>query len=120
MKQVEETIQKASEGDDWLREKPPIVEWFGWKARPHELDPNNEFVQLVKQNVTNVIGREPMFIGGSSGLDTRFFVHCGVPAVTCGPLAQRIHSFDEVVDIESIVQTSQVIARTLVEWCSIQ
>ncbi|MFW9888619.1 MAG: M20/M25/M40 family metallo-hydrolase, partial [Candidatus Thorarchaeota archaeon] len=120
MKQVEEAISKAAKGDEWLRKNPPVVEWFGWKARPHELDANNDFVQLVKQNVNYVVQREPDFIGGSSGLDTRYFVHHGVPAITCGPLAERIHSFDEVVNIESIVYTSQVIAKTMLDWCNIQ
>ncbi|MFW9968006.1 MAG: ArgE/DapE family deacylase [Candidatus Thorarchaeota archaeon] len=119
MLQVENAVRNAAEADEWLRENPPVVDWFGWKARPHELDPNNEFVQLVKHNVMDVAGREPMFVGGSAGLDTRFFVHNGVPAMTCGPLAERIHSFDEVVDIQTIVMTSQVIAKTLISWCGI-
>jgi acetylornithine deacetylase len=117
MTQVENAVRKAAEEDEWLKDNHPLVEWFGWKARPHELDPNNEFVQLVRQNVINVAGREPMFVGGSAGLDTRFF-H-GVPAVTCGPFAQRIHSFDEIVSIDSVVQTSQVIASTLLGWCGV-
>jgi acetylornithine deacetylase len=119
MLQVESAVRNAAEADEWLRENPPTVDWFGWKARPHELDPNNEFVQLVKQNVNDIAGREPMFVGGSAGLDTRFFVHNGVTALTCGPLAERIHSFDEVVDIQTIVMTSQVIAKTLINWCGI-
>ncbi|MHA2356025.1 MAG: ArgE/DapE family deacylase [Candidatus Thorarchaeota archaeon] len=120
MKQVDDAIQKTAEGDEWLKENPPVVEWFGWKARPHELDPNDDLVQLVKRNVIEVAGRDPDFIGGSAGLDTRFFVHHGISALTCGPLAERIHSFDEVVNIESAIQTSQVIAKTLLEWCGTQ
>ncbi|MFW9864406.1 MAG: ArgE/DapE family deacylase [Candidatus Thorarchaeota archaeon] len=120
MKQVEDAVSKAAEGDEWLRNSPPAVEWFGWQARPHELDANSEFVQIVKQNVIHVAEREPDFIGGSAGLDTRFFVHHGIPALTCGPLAERIHSFDEIVSIETIVQTSQIIAKTMLEWCGSQ
>ncbi|MHA2020449.1 MAG: ArgE/DapE family deacylase [Candidatus Thorarchaeota archaeon] len=120
MKQVEDAIENAAQRDEWLEENPPVVEWFGWKARPHELDPNNDFVQLVRQNVIDVAGREPAFMGGSAGLDTRFFVHHGIPALTCGPYTERIHSFDEIVSIESTVQTSQVIAKTMLEWCGTQ
>jgi acetylornithine deacetylase len=117
MKQVEDAVRNAADADEWLKENQPVVEWFGWKARPHELDPNNEFVQLVRTNVIDLVGHETGFIGGSAGLDTRFFVHNGTPALTCGPLAERIHSFDEVVNIESTVVTSQIIAKTLLEWC---
>jgi acetylornithine deacetylase len=117
MKQVEDVVKGAADEDNWLKDNQPIIEWFGWKARPHELDPNNEFVQLVKKNVKNVVGHKTSFIGGSAGLDTRFFVHTGTPALTCGPLAERIHSFDEVVNVESTVVTSQIIAKTLLDWC---
>ncbi|MFW9787418.1 MAG: ArgE/DapE family deacylase [Candidatus Thorarchaeota archaeon] len=119
MKEVEEAVKRAANEDTWLKENQPIVEWFGWRARPHELKPTNEFVQLVKQSVIDVVGHETAFIGGSAGLDTRYFVHNGTPAVTCGPHAERIHSFDEVVNIESIVVTSQIIAKTLLEWCGV-
>lgn len=118
-KQVEDAVRNAAEEDRWLRENQPIIEWFGWKARPHELDTTNEFVQLVRKNVIDVVGHETAFIGGSAGLDTRYFVHNGTPALTCGPLAERIHSFDEVVNIESTVVTSQIIAKTLLKWCGI-
>ena len=60
-----------------------------------------------------------MYTGGAAGLDTRFFVHHGIPAVTCGPQAERIHSFDEIVDIESMVKTAKVIALTMIDWCGI-
>jgi len=117
VKQVEGAVMTAASRDEWLRENPPIVEWFGWRARPHELSPENDFVQTVRQEVINVSGHTPMFIGGSAGLDTRHFVHQGIPAVTCGPKAERIHSYDEIVHIDSVVQTAQVIASTMIDWC---
>jgi acetylornithine deacetylase len=117
IKQVEDTIKTAAQSDEWLRENPPVVEWFGWRARPHELSPKDEFIQTVRQEVIGVSGRVPTFTGGSAGLDTRYFVHHGIPAVTCGPKAERIHSFDEVVHVDSVVQVAQVIASTMIDWC---
>ena len=119
MKQVEEVVMDAAKKDNWLKDNHPIIEWFGWKARPHELDPSNEFVQHVRQSVIDIVGHETGYIGGSAGLDTRYFVHNGTPALTCGPHAERIHSFDEVVNIESTVVTSQIIAKTLLDWCKL-
>jgi len=120
MAQVEVAVKNAADGDDWLSKNRPEVTWFGWKARPHEIEESNPFVQQVRNSVNQVVGIDPMFIGGSSGLDTRFFVHHGVPAVTCGPKAERIHSFDEIVTIDSTVKTAQVIASTMMEWCGVK
>ncbi|MHA1963453.1 MAG: ArgE/DapE family deacylase [Candidatus Thorarchaeota archaeon] len=120
MAQVEDAVSRAADDDEWLSKNKPIVTWFGWKARPHELEESNPFVQQVRKSVKQVVGIDPMFIGGSAGLDTRFFVHHGIPAVTCGPKAERIHSFDETVTIESTVKTAQVVASTMLEWCGFQ
>ncbi len=116
-KQVENAISTAIVIDPWLSENPPEIEWFGWYARPHLLDVNDVFVQLMKKNITDVVESEPMYSGGSAGLDTRFFAHRGTPAVTFGPHTQRIHSFDEWVSIESTIKTAETIAVTLVDWC---
>ena len=119
IEQVESAVAKAAKRDEWLRENPPTVEWFGWRARPHELPASDAFVQQVCKSVREIVGREPLFMGGSSGLDTRYFVHHGIPAVTCGPRAERIHSCDEVVTVESTVKTAQIIAATLLDWCGV-
>ncbi len=118
-KQVESTISAVTKSDRWLSENPPTVEWFGWYARPHLLDLESDFVHLMKQNITEVVGRSPKYAGGSAGLDTRFFAHRGIPAVTFGPETQRIHSFDEWVSIESTLKTAETIATTLIDWCGV-
>lgn len=67
----------------------------------------------MKDSITKVTGKVPMYYGGSAGLDTRFFVHHSTPAVTFGPLAERIHSFDERVSIESVLKVAETIAKTI-------
>ncbi|MGY5858644.1 MAG: ArgE/DapE family deacylase [Candidatus Thorarchaeota archaeon] len=118
-RQVEETIASVAASDQWLAKNPPVIEWFGWYARPHLLDVEGQFIQLMKSNITDVVGIEPKFAGGSAGLDTRFFAHRGTPAVTFGPRTERIHSFDEWVSIDSTVKTAETIAVTLIDWCGV-
>ena len=120
MAEVESAVRKAADRDDWLGEKLPKVTWFGWMGRPHEIEQTNPFVQQVRASVKKVMGKAPIFTGGSAGLDTRFFVHHGIPAVTCGPDTERIHSFDEIVTIESTVRTAQIIASTMIDWCGVK
>lgn len=119
MAQVEDAVNKAADRDEWLSKNRPEITWFGWKARPHELEESNPFVQQVRESVNHVTGSDPVFTGGAAGLDTRFFVHHGIPAVTCGPMAERIHSFDEIVNIDTMVKTAQVIAKTMIDWCGL-
>jgi acetylornithine deacetylase len=117
--QIEEAVYATATKDPWLKEHLPQIQWFGWNARPHELDPNHPFVQLLSNQIVQLTGNKPSYIGGSAGLDTRYFVFHGIPAVTFGPLAERIHSSDERVNIESTVKVAQVLAKTLMEWCGV-
>ncbi|MHA2303823.1 MAG: ArgE/DapE family deacylase [Candidatus Hodarchaeales archaeon] len=115
--QIETVIMDATQKDPWLKDHKPLVEWFGWRARPHEQDRNDPFVKLVAKYSSKITKIQPYYSGGSAGLDTRYFVHHGSPAVVYGPMAERIHSFDERVSIDSTVNVAKVIAATVLEWC---
>jgi acetylornithine deacetylase len=120
MSQIEKTVFDAAKGDLWLNDRKLKVEWFGWRARPHEQDRDNPLVKLVSKNSFNITKTEPSYSGGSAGLDTRYFVHHGTPAVVYGPWAERIHSYDERVTIDSTINVAKVIAATTLEWCGIK
>ncbi|UCE14578.1 MAG: ArgE/DapE family deacylase [Candidatus Heimdallarchaeota archaeon] len=117
--QIENTIMDVAKKDNWLREHPPRIEWFGWRARPHEQNPDHPFVKLLEDQVIKHIGRRVAFTGGAAGLDTRFFVHHGVPAVVFGPKAERIHSSDERVDLESTIKVTEVLVEIMTNWCGL-
>jgi acetylornithine deacetylase len=118
--QVEITIQKAAKKDEWLREHPPKIEWFGWRARPHEQDPNHPFVKLLGDNIKQYTEKLPLYYGGSAGLDARFFVHHGTPAVSFGPYGEKTHSTDERVSISSTIKTTKIILSTIMDWCGVE
>ena len=115
--QIENAIQNAANKDEWLREHPPKIEWFGWMARPHEQDPQHPFVKVLEENIKKFTEETPVYIGGSAGLDARFFVHNGTPAVTFGPYGEKSHSIDERVSISSTLKTTEIILSTIMDWC---
>ncbi|MHA1993558.1 MAG: ArgE/DapE family deacylase [Candidatus Hodarchaeales archaeon] len=119
MSQIEKAVFDAAKGDLWLNDRKPTVEWFGWRARPHEQDRDDPLVKLVAKNSLNITKTDPSYSGGSAGLDTRYFVHHGTPAVVYGPWAERIHSYDERVSIDSTINVAKVIAATTLDWCGI-
>ncbi|MBY8984659.1 MAG: ArgE/DapE family deacylase [Candidatus Lokiarchaeota archaeon] len=118
--QIEEAIKNISHKDPWLKEHPPKIEWFGWKASPHEQNPEHPFVRLLEKNIKKIAGIEPNYYGGTAGLDARFFVHHDTPAVTFGPFAENIHSVDERVSISSTLKTTEIILSTIMDWCEVE
>ena len=117
-RQVEEAVAAAAEADDWLAEHPPTVEWYGWNAEPHELDVEGEFVGLVREHAEAVTGGETTFTGGSGGNDERFYnLYYDVPCPSVGPRGANIHGADEWTEVDSLVETAQVLALAAIDWC---
>jgi acetylornithine deacetylase len=42
-----------------------------------------------------------------------------MPTACIGPLAERIHGVDERVYLPSVVQTAQVLALVVRDWCGL-
>jgi acetylornithine deacetylase len=117
---VEETIRGVAQKDPWLCDHPPRVEWFGWQDDPWYQDPGHPFVRTLKDTAEDVLGREVEYIGRAGGLDTRFAPHFRMAAVCTGPRAANIHGIDEYVELPSVIQVSQVLAMTILNWCGVQ
>lgn len=117
-KQVEDAIYREARQDPWLRENPPKIEWFGWRARPHEQNVNHPIVQTVAKFIKELTGKEAKFVGGSAGLDTRHYVlYAEAPAICFGPRGFNLHAIDEYVEIDSVVETAKVLALVILDWC---
>ena len=111
------TVEETARKDPWLRAHPPRIEWVGWQDEAWHQDPGHPFVQTLKRSAEEVLGREAEFIGRASGLDTRFAAHFNMAAACTGPRAANIHGIDEYVEIPSVVQTAQVLAMMVLNWC---
>lgn len=76
-------------------------------------DINAPPVQRLAAAIAEVTGRPATFYREHYGSDARFYSDAGIPAVCCGPTGAGLHSDEEWVDAESLVQFYQI-ARGLV------
>ncbi|WP_129114722.1 ArgE/DapE family deacylase [Halegenticoccus tardaugens] len=119
--QIEETIAEAAATDEWLRDNPPEVEWFGWNASPHEIAPDAEIAALSKRIAEDVTGRSGAFVGGNAALDERFYsLYYDVDAVSVGPTGANLHGADERTTVTSLLETATTVARVAVEYCGVE
>lgn len=116
-RQIRERVAAVAAQDDWLREHPPEVEFFGWQADPWEQDPAHPLVATFRANAERVWKRPVELAGKAAGLDTRFAQYWGVPALTFGTIGGNHHGVDEWVDVESIIALTRTLASFIVEWC---
>ena len=118
-REVEQRIATVAQADPWLREHPPTVEWFGWQADPWRQDDQDPFIQTLAEAATEVTGERPSMAAATAGLDARFAGYFGLPAACIGARGANMHGIDEYVEVESVVETTRIIAATIVRWCGV-
>ncbi|WP_327053554.1 ArgE/DapE family deacylase [Halomicrococcus gelatinilyticus] len=115
---VEETVRRAADGDPWLDDHPPAVEWFGWRGSSAKISPDEEIVTTVQDVMAAEFDRESHAKGFPGGIDSRFFVnYADTPAVCFGPGDYNIHGTDEYLPVEDLVETTKALAFLAMEWC---
>jgi acetylornithine deacetylase len=115
---VEQVIEDVARADDWLKDHPPEVEWFGWHTEPWYQDPADPFIKAVLPCFESVWDQKMEICGTTAGLDNRFSSFFGFPSLCFGPDGNNYHSFDEYVELDSLVLTTKAVALSTVEWCS--
>lgn len=109
----------TSRQDDWMREHPPRIEWFGLRYEAGETPGDHPLVQGLADAAAAVTGTRPAIVGGG-GSDLRLPVlYANSPSVLFGPFGGAIHSTDEYVDVESVMQIAHILGNFILEWCGV-
>jgi acetylornithine deacetylase len=119
-KEVEAAVEEVAYNDEWLREHPPHVEWFGWRAQPWVQDPEIPVIRQFLQSASEVLSVTPEISASTAGLDTRFGPFFGVPSFVFGPVGGLLHSSNEYVELDSVIKTIKVLATFIVDWCNVE
>jgi len=119
--QIEAAVAGVVDREDWAIDAAPTVSWFGWQARPHEVDADAEIARLSRSVGEDVTGRSGDFVGGNAALDERFYErYYDVPAVSVGPEGHGLHGADEHTTVPSLVETATSLARIVVDYCGVE
>lgn len=115
---VEDTVRRTCEADPWLQKHPATLEWLPIKFSPSRPFTDHPFVKLVQDATQTVFGRPVELTANPVGSDIRVTVNYGqMPSAILGPKGDRIHAFDEWVDLDSYMDTIKNTALVLMRWC---
>jgi len=120
-RQVVERIMGVANRDPWLREHPPVIEWFGGQFAPAETPAGAPIAQAVLRAHQAVTGSPPPIEAVTYGADMRLFsLFGGMPCVMYGAGDVTVaHHADEHISIPDLLTASTTIACLLVEWCGV-
>ncbi len=120
-KDFEAFVYHFAQTDAWLREHPPMIEWElgGLHFPPLNTSVDHPLVASLVNRKTQ-IGRKPDIKGFVAVCDAAHYAGAGVDGVIFGPSGDGFHGDDEYVDIESLVETTKVVAASIIDWCGVR
>lgn len=115
-------IMAVADGDDWLREHRPEIEWFGGQFAPAETAVDAPISQAVMAAHARVTGSEPPVEGVPYGADMRLFTLLGkMDCVMYGAGDVRVaHHVDEHISITDLLTAAKTVAALLIDWCGVE
>jgi acetylornithine deacetylase len=112
-------VQDKVSNDPWLKEHPPEIIFTGYFAEPSEIPVDSPIVETLKKNYVKVMGEEPVISGREGAADIRFLNCYGdTPTVIFGPgMTEQMHANNEWVKVDDLIQSTKILAYTILEWC---
>lgn len=113
---VKRCMMEAAAEDEWLRQVPPEVTFFGMRAEGVVLDPDNDVIQALGRAHRQVTGEQMPTRVTTSTADLRFFAVEGIPVTRYGPAGGNMHGPNEYIELDSLKETTRVTARFILDW----
>ena len=116
----EDKIKELSKKDPWLKENPPVVEWFQEAWEPASIETDHPLVTTLFQSYIETMGREPKLAGAPYGSDMRLLTRYGqIPALHFGPGdVRKAHFTDEFVPLQEYRDAIAILAHLIHSWCN--
>ena len=86
--------------------------------RPFEVDPDASIAEVVRGATTDVLGHTPPDAGQTFWTDAALLAEAGTETVVLGPVGDGLHTTEEWVDLDSVVQLAEILARTARQYCA--
>jgi acetylornithine deacetylase len=118
-RRVEHAVSRAAAASAYLTEHPPVVRYDGLSCDGSVVADDEPIVQAIARAWEAVAGSPAMTGPTTATTDVRAFIGSGIPAACIGPHAERIHGVDERVYVPSVMQTAQVLALLVRDWCGL-
>ncbi len=116
---IEAVVAEAAVEDPEIWSHPPEIRYAGFTSEGYEIAEDHPLVSTLASAFARQAGEPPALVATTSTTDAVAFGRAAIPAVCFGPYAERTHGVDERVWFPSVVQTAQVMASFVRDWCGL-
>lgn len=118
--QIKSSLKEFSAADTFFRSNP--IQWKTFVDHPllgHELPIEHPWSQCMIASATAALGKVPVVTAAPFPCDA-FLIHreFKIPTLLFGPRGGGAHNPNEYVEIESVLQTAEVLLTAALQWCS--
>ncbi|HMB91865.1 MAG TPA: ArgE/DapE family deacylase [Rhodothermales bacterium] len=85
---------------------------------PFEVAPEVGIVRATLEAATDVLGHAPPIAGQTFWTDAALLAEAGVETVVVGPIGAGLHTREEWVDIDSLVDLARILAASAQRYCA--
>ena len=118
--EVEALVERTA-GDERLRGARLAVAFKGFMADGCSFPADQPIARLVSAQHAALTGQTLRHYAATGLTDARHYTLGGRTQATCyGPDAQNIHGIDESVGLDSVLQTTKVLALVIAGWCGLE
>lgn len=121
-REFEDFVAHFAAMDPWMRENPPKIEWNLWDLYfpPMNTPVDHPLTQSVLRRATEVQVEKPVIKGFEAVTDAAHYAGKGVVPVIYGPSGDGFHGDNECVDVDSLIETTKVIAASVLDMCGVK
>lgn len=104
--------QLAAEDDTFKATVTPT-----FRREPFEIEANAPIVQTVDTVMADYLGQTSPHSGQTFWTDAALLAEAGIDTVLLGPIGQGLHSAEEWVDVQSVLDLAEILMETAVRFC---
>ena len=120
--EFESFVHHFAQMDPWMRQHPPKIEWNLWGLHfpPMDTPVDHPLTRSVFNRARQIQEEEPRIKGFEAVTDAAHYAGKGVVPVIYGPSGDGFHGDNECVEVDSLIETTKVIAASVLDMCKVK
>lgn len=120
--EFESFVSHFAATDPWMRENPPKILWnlLDLNFAPVNTPVDHPLTQSLVNRASEVQAKAPNIKGFEAVSDAAHYAGAGVVPVIYGPAGDGFHGDNECVEIDSLIETTKVIAAAVIDNCLVR
>lgn len=121
-REFEDFVAHFAAMDPWMRDNPPKIEWDLWGLNfpPMNTPVDHKLTKSILSHATEIQRASPIIKGMEGVTDAAHYAGKGVVPIIYGPAGNGFHGDNECVEVDSLIETTKVIAATVLDMCRVK